>query len=264
MSPVLGRTLAVERRALVGWSAGLAGLGLVTLASWPSVEASSAELSQVLQQLPPGLTAFLGEGIGEVTAAGIIGSRLFGTVGLAAVIAFAVSRGARAIAGEERDGTLGLLVAQPVTRVRIAVDKVVAAATALAVLVVVQQLLLLVADPLLDLGFAAADVVAASTGLYLLAAVFGALAFGAGAATGSRGLAVGTAGGAAAALFLLAGLGDLVEPLRPLADRSPFGLFDGTRVLAEGVPAATLVGFALAAVVLVALGVAAFDRRDLA
>ena len=263
MSAVLTRTLSRERRPLAGWLIGVGILGLVTTGSWPSVEGSSAELGQVLEDLPDAFSAFFGEGIADFSAAGIVGSRLFGTIGLALFIGFAVSRGARAIAGEEQDGTLELLVTQPVSRARVAIDKVVAALLALALLVAAQMLLLLVMMPLVGLGFPLIDVVGASVGLYLLSAMFGALAFAVGAATGNRSLAVAAGAGTAAGLFLLSGLGGLVDAIRPIADLSPFALYDGTQVLAEGVDPAPLVAFAGVAAALIAAGVLAFDRRDL-
>jgi ABC-2 type transport system permease protein len=263
MTAVLSRTLARERHGLVGWLIGIGLLGLVTSGSWPSVEGSSEELGQVLDNLPDALTAFFGEGIASFSAAGIVGSRLFGTIGLALFIGFAVSRGASAIAGEEQDGTLELIVTQPVSRTAVAVDKVVAAGLALAVLVLAQMLLLLVMMPLVGLDFAVAHVVGASAGLYLLAGLFGALAFATGAATGNRALAVGVGAGSAAGLFLLSGLGGLVEALEPVADLSPFAAYDGTAVLASGVDWGALALFGLVGLALVALGILAFDRRDL-
>lgn len=264
MTAVLTRTLARERRPMLGWLAGIGVLSLVTIGSWPAVEGSAADLEQVLAGLPDAITAFFGEGIADFSAAGIVGSRLFGSIGLALFIGFAVSRGARAIAGEAQDGTLELLVTQPVSRVAVAVDKVVAAALALAVLIVVQMVLLLVSVPLVDLGFAWQDVVAASAGLYLLSGIFGALAFAVGAATLNRQLAVAVAAGLAAVLFLLTGLGGLVDGLEPVADLSPFTAYDGTRVLAEGVEVLPLAIFAALSVLLVAVGLAVFDRRDIA
>ncbi|HUG84808.1 MAG TPA: ABC transporter permease subunit, partial [Euzebya sp.] len=134
MSAVLWRTLRSERRSALGWVVGVIALGLITTGSWPAVKDSTDELEQVIGNLPPAVSAFFGDGIATFSAAAIIGSRLFGTIGLVLFIGFAISRGARAIAGEEGDGTLELLVVQPLSRRAIAVDKVVATWVSLAVL----------------------------------------------------------------------------------------------------------------------------------
>lgn len=263
MTPVLGQTLRSERRSLLGWIIGVIALGVVTTGSWPAVRQSTDELGQMLENLPDSLTAFFGEGFTSFSAEAIIGSRLFGTIGLVLFLGYAISRGARAIAGEEGDGTLELLVVQPLSRRAIAGDKVVAVWLALAGLVLLQQLLLLVMLTVVDLALPLSGVVGASVGLYLLAAMFGMLAFAVGAATGNRALAVGVSGALAAGLFLLSGLGALVPALEGIARYSPFARYDGTTVLGQGLDVAAAVWFGAVAILLVALGVAAFDRRDL-
>lgn len=263
MRAVVARALRDERRLLPGWLVGLALVCLVTLGSWPAVRGSAADLDRVLADLPPALTAFAGQGIASFSAAGLIGSRLFGTVGLALVVGFAVSRGARALAGEAQQGTLELLAAQPVSRTTLAIGKVVAAALALAVLVGAELLVLVVTGPLMSLGFATSDILAAGAGLYVLAALFGAVAFFCSACTLRRPSSVACGAGLAAGLFLLTGLGALVDPLEPLARLSPFTHYDGSSVLANGVPLLPLLVEAVAAIALVAAGVLVFDRSDL-
>ena len=263
MTPVLGRTLARERRPIIGWGVGVALISLITVASWPAIAQSSADFEALMTSMPAALTAFFGEGIASFSAAAVVGSRLYGTIGMGLFIGYAVSRGARSIAGEEGDGTLELLVTLPVSRTAVAVDKIIAMMLGLAGLVVLELVILVVAMPLADLDFAIGHVLAASTGLYLLSAVFGGLAFAVGAATGSRGAAVGIAGGLAGRLFLLTGFASLVDWLEPLSAVSPFSAYDGTVVLAEGLGWTTPVVFAVVTLLLMAAGVVVFDRRDL-
>jgi ABC-2 type transport system permease protein len=263
MTPVLGRTLRDERRPMIGWAIGIAALGLVTTGSWPAMAGSTDELGAVLENLPPAMSAFFGDGFTSFSAAAVIGSRLFGTIGLALFIGFAISRGADAIAGEEADGTLELLVTQPLSRAAIAVDKVIAAWLALAGLVVLQQVLLLGMLPAVGLSFAPSRVMGASLGLYLLALLFGMLAFAVGAATGNRRAAVAVSASLAAGAFLLAGLGSLVPAFETAAAYSPFARFDGTVVLEQGLDVVAAAWHAGMAVLLTALGIVAFDRRDL-
>ncbi|MGI9017661.1 MAG: ABC transporter permease subunit [Euzebya sp.] len=263
MTVILRRTLATERRSMVGWVLGLALLGVITAGTWPAVRDAGEEFSAALQNLPQALTAFLGEGLTDFSAAGLVGSRQFGSIGMAVMIGFAISRGARAVAGEEGNGTLELLVTQPLSRAAVAVAKVLSTLLALALLVLAQMGLLLAMMPVVGLDFAVADVIGASAGLYCLAGMFGMVSFAVGAATGNRGSAVGVAAGLAAALFVLSGLGVLVEGLAPVADLSPFHLYDGSTVLADGVNVTAVSVFAALAVALVVGGILAFERRDL-
>lgn len=260
---ILTRTLAVERRRAFGWMAGIALLVGVTTGTWPAIKDSTQQFSEVLQNMPPALTAFLGQGIADFSAAGLIGSRLFGTIGLAVFIGFAVSRGAGAIAGEEEEGTLEQLVTQPVSRTWVATARVTAAWTMLAALLLLQMVLLLVMMPIVGLDFAVPHVLGATIGLFLLASVFGSLAFAVGAATGRRGACVGVGAGAAAGMFILTGLGGLVSELQGLADLSPFSHYDGTVVLDQGLDIPAAATFLVVSVLLVAAGIVAFNRRDL-
>ncbi len=263
MTPVLGQTLRSERRSILGWMIGVIALGMVTTGSWPAVRQSTDELGHMLENLPDSLTAFFGEGFTSFSAESIIGSRLFGSIGLVLFLGYAISRGARAIAGEEGEGTLELLVVQPLSRRAIAVDKVVAAWLSLAGLVLLQMLVLLVMLVVVDLTLPLSGVVGASVGLYLLAVMFGMLAFAVGAATGNRTLAVGVSGSLAAGLFLLNGLGALVPALEGIARFSPFSRYDGTTVLGQGLDVGAAGYFGAVAVLLVVVGIVAFDRRDI-
>lgn len=263
MRHVLHRTLWSERRDALGWILGVLGLVGVTAGSWPAVEGSSADLEQLLGDLPPALTALFGEGITSFSAASVVGSRLFGSIGLIVAIGYAVSRGARSLAGEEGDGTMELLVTQPISRARIATAKLTATWLGLAVLVLVQQVALLAISPGVGLDFGLGAVAAASLGLYLLAALFGMLAYATGALTGNRGRAVAVAGGSAAALFLLAGLAQLIPDLEALARWSPFARYDGTLVLTDGLDVPAMAVVAVVALALAVAGTAIFERRDL-
>lgn len=263
MTPVLGRTLLRERRPIIGWAFGVGVIAAITLASWPAIGDSADDFSEIMDELPEAITAFFGDGIADFSAAGVVGSRLYGTIGLALFVSYAISRGARAVAGEEGDGTLEMLVVQPISRRAIAVDKAMAMLIGLAALVLLELLILVVAMPIVDLSFGAGKVAAATVGLYLLSAMFGSLAFAVGAATGRRGAAVGVAGGAAGGLFLLAGFGALVDALEPVADVSPFAVYDGSRVLAQGLGVVPVLAFAALTLLGIVVGVLAFDRRDL-
>lgn len=264
MTAVLSRTLRRERRGIIGWAVGVALIAAITLASWPSIGESADDFSDMMEGLPDALTAFFGEGIAEFSAAGVVGSRLYGTIGLALFVSYGISRGARGIAGEEGDGTLELLVVQPISRRAIAVDKVLAMLAGLGALVLLELVILLIAMPLVNLSFGAAEIAGATVGIYLLAAMFGALSFAVGAATGRRAVAVGVAGGTAGGLFLLAGLGALIDALEPVGELSPFSVYDGTQVLLDGFGIVPMIVFAAIAVVCVAVGIALFERRDLA
>jgi ABC-2 type transport system permease protein len=133
-----------------------------------------------------------------------------------------IAAGSAATAGEEEAGTLDLLLAQPVSRRRVLVEKYAAACAALAVVTVAFVVVLIAFTRVFDVRVAVAHLVAAGVSVYLLATLFGAVALLAGCATGHRALAAGVTTAAAIAAYLLSSLATLVEGLRRFRPVSPF------------------------------------------
>src|SRR6056297_905820 len=81
--------------------------------------------TNVYQSLPEALRSVMGvpEGAEPATLAYNV---MLGTMGSLTLAGLAVSIGASAIAGEERDGTIGLLLANPASRTSVLVAKTVA------------------------------------------------------------------------------------------------------------------------------------------
>ncbi len=178
---------------------------------------------------------------------------------------FAVGLAASAVAGSEEDGTLELVAAHPVSRVRVALARFTGLVLLLALLCAVGTAVLVGLAPRvgLDDGIGAAGFVAAGVGTFALVLVHAALAFGVGAATGRRGTAVAAATVVAAAGFIVQGLAQVAEPLEPLRAVSPWHWFMDANMLTEGMALrATVLPLAIA-VVFVAAGTAIFARRDL-
>jgi len=180
------------------------------------------------------------------------------------LMVFTIGAGTRAIAGEEESQTLDVLLSMPIRRRRVVFDKFVAMLGTTASLVAVVWVAILVFGPMFQLEVDLGNLTAACLSLYLLAVGFGTIAIAVGAATGSKGLAVGVPAAAALVTFILNVLGPSVEALKPFRKLSPFYYYWGAEPLRNGLD----VGHALvlAAIPLVTFLVAliAFERRDLA
>ena len=257
------RALRLQRRSLIGWGIALLLVVLVSLASWPSIREQAAELQQVLDQMPPAFKAFFGD-ISDVTSGpGFIRGRIFSLVLPLLLIIYAVGRSADAIAGEEEDGSLDLLLAHPNPRRAFLLQRALAIATGVALLTTAVTLLILLGSPLLDLGLDARRL-ALTSGLVLLHTLaVGAIALAIGAATGRRAHATSTAIAIAAAGFILDGLANLSESLEPFQVLSTFHHYGGGTTLTAG--SAWPGALVLVAIVVVAVVVAVlrFERRDI-
>jgi ABC-2 type transport system permease protein len=263
---VAGRLIQDRRWSTLGWALGFIGLTLFTVALYPSIKGQPS-LEELLADLPDTFRSAIGydAAVPLSSPAGYLQARLFSTLAPLLAVVFAIGAGARAIGGSEEAGTLELLLANPVTRSRVLLERYLASFGLLAGLVAVFAVaLLILAQPFGALeGVPTGNVVGACVAVFALGLLHGSLAFAIGAAAGRRGVAVAVATAVAVAGYLvetvLAAAGDL-GILRQL---SPWHWYLDRNLLAEGPAlAAVLLPVAVSAVLLVA-GWAAFYRRDL-
>ncbi len=261
---VFAKSMRDLRRSLLWWSAGLVGLVAMMTAVYPSVR-DNPELNRLVQDYPDALKAFIafGGSVDYVSGAGYLGSELFSfMVPLLFAIA-AIGSGAAAIAGEEERGTLELLLSQPVTRRRVAAEKLAAMVAEVGVLTIVLWLALWVGAALADMGVSGWEVFSASLTAGALGLTFGAIAFLVGSATGRKGLAIGLAAAAAVASYLVNALAALVSALEPLQKVSPFYHYGISDPLRHGIAPTHLLFLIAVAMVAATVGIGLFDRRDL-
>lgn len=253
-------TLRCERAALIGWSLSTLALVIVVLAFWPSIDGNDA-LTQSFSELPPSVQSAVG--IADLgTPEGYLQGQLFSTLGPLIFLSFAIGRGARAIAGEEERGTMDLLLATPIHRSRVIVEKGLALLAGLLVLGLVTWLGLIAVGPLVDVDLSAGKLAAATAGNVLLGVLYGGIALCLSGATGRRGLSLGIAAGLAAAGFLYTSIAPVVSGLSDHLGFSPFQWSYGAEPLRNG---ADWGDFALlfgGGLLFCALAVVLFDRRD--
>ncbi|HSK26037.1 MAG TPA: ABC transporter permease subunit [Jiangellales bacterium] len=257
---VWSQTLYQQRRALLGWVVGLAGVSMLYAGFYPAV--SAPEFADAYASMPSGvIDAF---GMQDLASpAGYLGSTVFGILGPVLVMVFAIGWGARFIAGDESTGALDLLMAHPVSRPSVLLQRTLALVAGLVVLGLTVTLALTVVSGPAGLDLGVGPLAAGALHLIALGLAVGAIALALGAATGSRAVAVGGAAVVAVLAWMANALAPQVEGLGWLAEVSPFSWYSQGRPLVDGVQwgdVGLLVG--LAAVAL-AVGTAAFRRRDL-
>jgi ABC-2 type transport system permease protein len=259
--PVLASVLRDRRRSLVGWAVALAAVSAMYVAFWPAM-GDGAEMQALVDNMPEGLATALGyDAIGS--AAGYLESTIFGLLGPALLLVFAIGTGARLVAGEEEDGTLELELAHPVGRLRVLGERLAALVLAIAGLSLAVFAVTLAVATGLEMDVTAVGIAAASTGMLLLAVTFGCIALGVGAATGRRALALAVAAGLAVLTYIADAVAPLVDWGGWLEVVSPFSWYLGGDPLVAGFDAGGLAALAALAAVATAAGMARFGRRDL-
>jgi ABC-2 type transport system permease protein len=265
-SSVFAKSIWERRRSIVWWTIGMVALAGLTVAFYPSIRNDAESFEDLFEAFPPELLSMFGvdDAASLVTATGLVNSRLYAGIGPVILAVLGIALGTQAVAGEEDRGTIDLLLAQPVTRTQIIVEKFAAAAVLIGVVVTALFLTLLVLDPLVDLGFDLAGLFGANVTLGLFALLFCALALAVGAISGNRGLTVGVSAGVTAALFFVHGLAPLVDSMAWLAELTPFHWLQDPDPLANGLDALAVLIFAAVTAVLLAVAVWGFNRRDIA
>ncbi|MFI9415188.1 ABC transporter permease subunit [Nocardia gamkensis] len=257
---IYAHTLLDNRRSLIGWSVGTAAVGLMYAGFYPQV--STGGMAEAVSNYPEAMREALR--LNDMnSAAGYLGSSVFGLLLPLLAMFFGVSFGARAIAGDEESGYLDLLLAHPVSRTGLAVQRFAALVTG-AMAIAVAVLLGMVAirsSAELD-SISIGEFAAQSVNLALLAIVFGALAIGIGAATGRRG----------PVLAATASIGVLTYGANSLAGVigadwlkyfSPFHYYIGGEPLRNGMQWADIAVLVAISLALVVAGFTLFNRRDL-
>jgi ABC-2 type transport system permease protein len=250
------------RRSLLGWSIAIATVGVMYASFWPTIQ--TPEMARALEAYPEGLLeAFNYSDL--TTAAGYLGSSVYGLLIPLLVAVLAIAAGTRAIAGDEDAGTLDLVLAHPVGRTRLALERFAAVALGVAVVVLLLGLAMIGLSTVVEFaGVGVAEFAAVSVHLALFGFAFGALSFAIGAASGRKGVALAGSAGFAVLSYLANAVFPQVEGLAWARNLSPFHWYLGGSPLVNGVQVSGVLLLLGAAVVLVAAGTWAFGRRDIA
>jgi len=253
--------LRLRWRSNVVWAIALVLLALMIHGLYPSL-ADQPGLDDYFKSLPPELQALLGAS--DITSpVGYLNSQWFAFFLPAVLLVLAIGRGAATVAGEEEAHTLDLLLAQPLTRSSLFVQKAVAVAAVIIGLVLVSWIPLLLLNNAVGYDLPLSDQLAIHVQMLFFLFLFAVGAQTIGAVLGSR--AAGIAGASAVAFlgYLLDGLGKAIDWLEPFRPLSPWRWYFGEDPLANGFDWTGIAVLAASTLVLLLIGVWGFNRRQL-
>jgi ABC-2 type transport system permease protein len=259
---VFGKSIWEQRRALAAWAIGITAVGAFYASFFPAL--NTPDISAAMENIAPEFMEALGF-TAIATPAGYLGSTTFGLLGPILVIIMCTWLGARAIAGDEESGRLDVLLAHPVSRTRIAFERYGALAVAVLLVCVVLFVALVAVSGFAQLGdIGTANLFAASIHLAALGMFFGGLALAVGAATGSRAITAAVVAIVGVLSYFGNTLASQIDMVAWARELSPFRYYSGGRPLVNGLQPVDLFILVGVGLVLVAIGTAVFNRRDVA
>ncbi len=233
------------------------GLALMYVLLFPSIRDSFQEM-----QLPEYMENFAGAAGSYSTPAGYMATEFFTAVPITLVI-FAVVAGTAATAGEESAGTMELLLAHPIRRRRVILEKALGIGAAVSVALLAGWPGMLLGQLFVDMDLSPMRTLAAMAATLPLLYVFASLGMLLGAALPSRAMAVAFCTAGAVAAYVVFTLGLLVDSLAEVRRLTPFYWADASKPLV-GDYELWRAGLLLAVSVgLIALAMMVFERRDI-
>lgn len=264
LKSIFGKSLRDSRTSLIGWSIGMIALVALIVAFYPAIKQTPA-LNQLLSSKGGAkiFEAIRGPGGSFTSPEGYLQAEIFGLDGPLLFLIFGLIQARSLISGEEREGTMMLLLAGPKSRSQIIIGKYVALVSQILTLGLVTWLSLLALMPLVHMSVSGVGLAAAITNMTLLVLAFATIVYGLSAWFGPR---VSTTSIAAVILvisFFLNNLAPMVQRLKLLQKFSLFYYASGNNPLVKGFGLAPFMVFGSIIVVFLAMALYGFKRRDI-
>ena len=216
----------------------------------------------VYTSLPEAFRSLIGIG-DNIDVGGLAINVMFGTWGAIALAALALAMGSSAIAGEERDGTMDILLANPKSRTYVLMSKTGALVMSVALATVALWVPVHPIAALLGVEIGGLDVEALTLHLFMNSVFFGLLALAIGAITGNKGTATGVTTAIMVLSFFGVGFLPLVEGGEEVRKILPWYYFDGSDPVTNGVAWGHVALLGGGSVLLLIAAIVGFNRRDL-
>jgi ABC-2 type transport system permease protein len=256
-SSTIRLTLRLRLASTASGAVGLIAVMVLVGALFPAVGHTIGQLN-----LPKGVSKLLG-GADYGTITGWFGSEIGSVYGPLVIAGLAVAAAAGITAGEEESRIVALVLAHPITRRRLVAAKGAAVAAIVLVIAFATWIGMVLGVAAGGGGISVEHITAFTVQLAFFGLASGALALALGAGTGRHSLTVGASAGVLIAGWLVNGFAPIVGATDWLKYLSLFYYYTGHDPLSRGIDPGGIVILATLTVLLAALAVVGFERRDL-
>lgn len=259
---ITGHAINLKARAMLIWGAALGLLGALFVALYPSISGSSAGMEQMVSGMPDAMKEMVGFGAGAFSSVeGWLNGEMLGFLVPLALSFFPILVASSAIAGAEEDGTMDILMGNPLSRWQFAAGRFLAAAVLLLGIVTIMGALTWLTAVIADVDLGLGSMAAGSLTLWALCIFFGGLALLLSAVLHRRFLALAIPAALLIVMYFvdaLAGSVEFFETIQPLSAFNYYG-----SAVQNGMDWANFSVLTGATVVLAGLAVLIFRRRDI-
>lgn len=254
---VIRRGLRDQRRAPLAWGGAFGLMGALFVAMWPSIEGSMSELVDLY---PEGLKEAFG--IDRLdSAVTYIDAELMSLIAPLALTLLAVRSVARAVVGAEERGHLDTVLSLPLSRSVLLVASYVTTGIVLVATLAVIWAVTVLAGVIAGADLAAGPLAAGLLNVWPLAMAFAGLAALGCGLFHRTAVVTAMAVGTLVAMYAVDLLGKLTETMEPLRPVSAFRYYGSA--IQHGLNFSHMALLVGVGVVLVAIGAALFERRDI-
>ena len=239
---------------------------LLYVALFPSLQAQTQALTEVLKSMPEGLLKALGSSpsqLSNFTLEALLGSKQFSMVFqlFAAILAFGIA--ASDLSGEIENGTIEYLLSQPVSRLKLYLARFISGVVLLTIFVAASTLLVIPMAAIFHVQYIANiyyqlffDGLLFSLALYSIAYFFSAI-------FSNRGKVVGISSGILITMYVAFIISALKENLDKAKYSSLFHYFPGEILNGGGIDKFGVLIFVLIIIVFTTAGAIIFSKRDI-
>ena len=267
MKDIIVWELRRRRSAILWWTLGSLLLTFVIIALFPSIRDKANQLNQVLDQMPSSLRGLKTGGSATINVgdpAQFLNSQLFYITLPMIWIILAITRGAGILGKEERDHTLELLLARPLSRGRLLLGKALALGAEYVIVTVTTMGFILLVAPMYDIHLDSSKLALATLYTALFSLSFGYIAFSLQAANtltkrAATALAVALSFGG----YIIASLSSLTDWLKTPSKFVPYHYFNPLDMLEGRTPRGLLIYLIGVFVLGSVLAYIGFRRRDI-
>lgn len=261
MLAILWKTLYQKRIAILMWALGAMAMVWLVLVFYPSFSEGDA-LEDLAKTLPPSLQSLVGDPANLKTVGGYIDAQVMQLRIPMVTIVMAIIFGIGLSAGDEERGTLATVLAQPVSRTRVFLEKYAALVVSVGAVHLAVFASILATLAMISESYSASLIAQAVFGCFVLTMVFGTLAFSIGFLTGKRGLATAIASVAAFGGLLIDSLAPSVAALQDVEKWLPYYYYTNPSIALHGLDWVGIAFHMLWVSVALLLGWATFRHRD--